>query len=62
MEIKGDTMKTKIILVGIIIALCGFIIHREYTYKEYKTQIEYEIQDIQADYYNDGFNACLEQF
>lgn len=55
-------MKTKIILVGIIIALCGVIIHREYTYKEYKIQIEYEIQDIEADYYNDGFNACLEQF
>lgn len=49
-------MKTKIILVGIIIALCGVIIQREITHAEY------EIQDIQADYYNDGFNACLEQF
>lgn len=25
-------------------------------------QLEYEIDDIKADYYNDGFNACLEQF
>ena len=55
-------MKTKIVLVGIILVLCGFIIHREITHAEYKTQIEYEIQDIQADYNNDGFNACLEQF
>jgi hypothetical protein len=55
-------MKTKIVLVGIILALCGVILQREITHAEYKTQIEYEIQDIQADYYNDGFIACLEQF
>ena len=55
-------MKTKIILVGIIVALCGVILQREITHAEYKKHIEYEIQDIEADYYNDGFNACMEQF
>lgn len=59
-------MKQNTKLTLIIIALVGVIFWRETIHtirtNNYKTQIEYEIDDIKADYYNDGFNACLEQF
>lgn len=49
-----------------IIALVGIIFWRETIHtiraNNYRTQIEYEIEDIKADFYNDGFNACMEQF
>ena len=59
-------MKQNTKLTLIIIALIGVIFWRETIHtiriNNYKTQIEYEIDDIKADTYNDGFNACLEQF
>lgn len=35
---------------------------RQYNAHKQYEQLEYEIDDIKADFYNDGFNACLEQF
>lgn len=59
-------MKQNTKLTLIIIALIGVIFWRETIHtiriNNYKTQLEYEIEDIKADAYNDGFNACLEQF
>lgn len=35
---------------------------RQYNATQRFINLEYEIDDIKADYYNDGFQACLEQF
>ena len=58
---------------SIIILICaisvgyvfGYVFGRQDGYMKQANrleQLEYEIDDIKADYYNDGFNACLEQF
>lgn len=48
-----------ILIIAGLVALLGV---REYQHKQKLIDTEYEIEDIKADYYNDGFNACLEQF
>lgn len=62
-------MRTTTKLTLGIIALIGVLFIREikhaqrteYLHRQIAS-LEYEIDDIKADYYNDGFNACLEQF
>ena len=59
--------KTTIILICAVMFGCvfGYIFGRQDGYMKQENRIErleYEIDDIKADYYNDGFNACLEQF
>lgn len=60
--------KTKKMIMWIII-LCGIILLREckhaerdYNYRKRIIELEYEINDIKADAYNDGFEECLKQF
>lgn len=62
-------MKEKTKLYFIIIGLIAVLFVRECKHaqrmesmKQHNIQLEYEIDDIKADYFNDGFNACLEQF
>ena len=62
-------MKQNTKLYLVIVALVGVIFWREciHAQRQYNAtkrfeQLEYEIDDIKADYYNDGFNACLSQF
>ena len=58
-------MKHFFIIFGLIALLIMREIthtHREYNYQRRLVDIEYEIDDIKADFFNDGFNACLEQF
>lgn len=52
-----------------IIALIAILFLREckhaeraYNYQQRIIQLEYEIDDLKADAYNDGFNKCMEQF
>lgn len=59
--------KTIIILICAVLFgyVFGYIFGRQDGYIKQANrieQLEYEIDDIKADYYNDGFNACLEQF
>lgn len=59
--------KTTIILICAVLFgyVFGYIFGRQDGYMKQANrieQLEYEIDDIKADYYNDGFNACLEQF
>lgn len=57
--------KLYFIIIGLIAVLfvreCKHAQRAEYLHKQYAS-LEYEIDDIKADYFNDGFNACLEQF
>lgn len=53
---------TKKILILIILGLVALLGVREYQHAERVASLEYEIEDIKADYYNDGFSACLKQF
>lgn len=62
-------MKQTTKLYLIIVGLCALLVMREikhaqrvYNATQRLIDIEYEIDDIKADYYNDGFNACMEQF
>lgn len=62
-------MKKTTKLYFIIAGLCALLVFREakhaqraYNHTMRLADIEYEIEDIKADAYNDGFNACLEQF
>lgn len=67
-ENKMMRWKTKKTIMWIILLITIIFIReckhaeREYNYRERITQLEYEIDDLKADAYNDGFNACLEQF
>lgn len=57
--------KAVAIIIFLILALVWReILHakRQYYAIQRIEQLEYEIDDIRADSYNDGFNACLEQF
>ncbi len=59
--------KTNIIIIVAVLVgyVFGYIFGRQDEYMKQAERIEsleYEIDDIKADYYNDGFNACLEQF
>lgn len=53
---------TKKILILTILGLVALLGVREYQHAERVVSLEYEIEDIKADYYDDGFNACLKQF
>lgn len=59
------TTKLYLIIAGLVALLflreCKHAQRTEYLHRQY-ANLEYEIDDIKADYYNDGFNACLEQF
>jgi hypothetical protein len=59
------TTKLYLIIAGLVALIfireCKHAQRQEYFYKQ-MASLEYEIDDIKADYYNDGFNACLEQF
>lgn len=62
-------MKKTTKLYLIIAGLCALLVVREikHAQRQYNAtqrfiDLEYEIDDIKADYYNDGFNACMEQF
>ena len=59
------TTKLYLVILGLIAVIfwreCIHASRTEYLHREY-AQLEYEIDDIKADYYNDGYNACLEQF
>ena len=59
------TTKLYLIIAGLIAVIfireCKHAQRQEYYHKQ-MANLEYEIDDIKADYYNDGFNACLEQF
>ena len=62
-------MKQTTKLYLIIAGLCALLVLREikHTQRAYNAtqrfiDLEYEIDDIKADYFNDGFNACMEQF
>lgn len=66
---KGANKTKKTTLYIIICGILAVLFAREYTHaqreheaKQQIAQLEYEIDDIKADYYNDGFNACQEQF
>ena len=59
--------KTTIVLICAVLVgyVFGYIFGRQDGYMKQANrieQLEYEIDDIKADAYNDGFNACLEQF
>lgn len=59
------TTKLYLIIAGLIAVIfvreCKHA-QRTHYFITQQQQLEYEIDDIKADYYNDGFNACLEQF
>lgn len=59
------TTKLYLIIASLIAVIfwreCIHASRTEHLYRQY-ADLEYEIDDIKADYYNDGFNACLEQF
>lgn len=59
--------KTTIILIFAVLFgyVFGYIFGRQDGYMNQANrieQLELEIDDLKADAYNDGFNACLEQF
>lgn len=59
------TTKLYLIIAGLVALIfireCKHAQRQANFYKQ-MASLEYEIDDIKADYYNDGFNACLEQF
>lgn len=59
------TTKLYLIIAGLTaVILWRECIHaqRQANFYTQRANLEYEIDDIKADAYNDGFNACLEQF
>lgn len=62
---RWKTKKTIIWIIALIAILflreCKHA-EREYNMRQRIIELEYEVEDMKADAYNDGFNACMEQF